>query len=95
MYSFTTDGLGVATANMSAAQNALSLINVVPNPYYAYSGYETDRLDTKVRITNLPPKCTISIFTISLPPAAFAHGYTESAGNIKQPCEEEYTMGAA
>jgi hypothetical protein len=65
MFSFTTSGLQVVTNNNSAAQNALSLINVVPNPYYAYSGYESTALDTRVRITNLPPVCTISIFTLS------------------------------
>jgi len=57
--------LGVDTNNPQAAKNALQLIRVVPNPYYAYSGYETDRLDTRVRITNLPPVCTISIFTVN------------------------------
>lgn len=65
MYSFTTNGLAVSTNNNTAAKNALSLINIVPNPYYAYSGYETNALDTRVRITNLPPVCTISIFTLS------------------------------
>jgi hypothetical protein len=65
MYSFTTAGLQVATNDNAAAKNALSLINVVPNPYYAYSGYESTALDTRVRITNLPPVCTISIFTLS------------------------------
>lgn len=65
MYSFTTNGSQVSTNNSSAAQNALSLINIVPNPYYAYSGYESNALDTRVRITNLPPVCTISIFTLS------------------------------
>lgn len=65
MYSFTTNGLQVTTNNNSAAKNALSLINIVPNPYYAYSGYESNALDTRVRITNLPPVCTISIFTLS------------------------------
>jgi hypothetical protein len=65
MYSFNTNGLAVTTNSESAAQSALSLINIVPNPYYAYSGYETTALDTRVRITNLPPVCTISIFTLS------------------------------
>jgi hypothetical protein len=40
-------------------------MNVVPNPYYAYSSYEQNGLDNVVKITNLPSKCTISIFTIS------------------------------
>jgi len=52
----------------SAAKNALNLIRVVPNPYYAYSSYERtreDQLDNRVRITNLPGKCTISIYTLN------------------------------
>ncbi|HTB05844.1 MAG TPA: T9SS C-terminal target domain-containing protein, partial [Bacteroidia bacterium] len=65
MYSFNTSGLAVETDNATAASNALRLINVVPNPYYAYSPYESDRLDTRVRITNLPPVCTISIFALN------------------------------
>jgi hypothetical protein len=64
-YSFNTNGLGVVINDASAASSALSLINIVPNPYYAYSGYESTALDTRVRITNLPPVCTISIFTLS------------------------------
>jgi len=36
----------------------------VPNPYYATSGYEESQLDNKVKITNLPTKCTVSIFTV-------------------------------
>jgi hypothetical protein len=35
----------------------------VPNPYYAFSAYESDRLDTRIKITNLPEICNISIFT--------------------------------
>jgi len=65
MYSFSTNGLAVDTSNTGAAKNALSLINIVPNPYYAYSSYENNRLDTRVRITNLPTVCTISIFTLN------------------------------
>jgi len=65
MYSFTTNGLQATTNSNATAKNALSLINIVPNPYYAYSGYESGALDTRVRITNLPPVCTISIFTLS------------------------------
>ena len=37
-----------------------------PNPYYAYSkDYETDRLDTRIRITNLPERATLKIFTVN------------------------------
>jgi len=47
------------------AKNALDLIKVVPNPYYGNSTYENKRLDTRVRITNLPNKCTIKIFSLN------------------------------
>lgn len=65
MYSFSLNALAADTSNTAAAKSALDLINVVPNPYYGYSSYESDRLSTKVRITNLPHVCTISIFTLS------------------------------
>lgn len=42
---------------------ALDLIKIVPNPYYAYSLYEPDRNDFRVRITNLPAQATVQIFT--------------------------------
>ncbi|HXC04022.1 MAG TPA: T9SS C-terminal target domain-containing protein, partial [Bacteroidia bacterium] len=65
VYKFSTDGLKTVNNDLTTAKNALSLINVVPNPYYAYSSYETGQLDNRVKITNLPGKCTVSIFTIS------------------------------
>ena len=41
------------------------MINVVPNPYYSYSNYETaSQLETKVRFTNVPANSTISIYTV-------------------------------
>jgi flagellar hook assembly protein FlgD len=51
--------------NNETAKSALDLINVVPNPYYAYSGYEKNQLDNRVKITNLPTECTIKIYTTS------------------------------
>ena len=43
----------------------LNLINVVPNPYYSYSAYETaSQLETKVRFVNVPAGTTISIYTL-------------------------------
>jgi flagellar hook assembly protein FlgD len=42
----------------------LSLINVVPNPYYAYSQYEKNRLDNRIKIVNLPDECTIRIYNV-------------------------------
>jgi hypothetical protein len=42
----------------------LERIKVTPNPYYAYSGYEGTRLDSRVRIVNLPEVATIQIYSI-------------------------------
>ena len=64
MYTFNTSGLTWHKDEEDIAVEALDLINVVPNPYYAYSNYETDNLDSRVKITNLPEKCTISIFNL-------------------------------
>ncbi|NOQ71578.1 MAG: T9SS C-terminal target domain-containing protein [Crocinitomix sp.] len=39
-------------------------INVVPNPYYAYSSYETGKRDNRVKFTNLPERCEVTIFNM-------------------------------
>jgi hypothetical protein len=43
---------------------ALSNVNVVPNPYYAYSAYETSQFSNVIKITNLPAKATVTIYSI-------------------------------
>jgi len=67
-YSFSTSDLAPKkfgeSGNNIAAQELLDRIYVVPNPYYAYSGYEANRLDTRVRIINLPTKATIRIYSL-------------------------------
>jgi hypothetical protein len=45
-------------------ENPLDRVNVVPNPYYAYSSYETSQFGKQVKITNLPGKCTVTIYSI-------------------------------
>lgn len=40
-------------------------INVVPNPYWAYSQYETSYDTPQVKFTNIPGKATIRIFTLA------------------------------
>ncbi|MCR4659467.1 MAG: hypothetical protein K5650_04135 [Bacteroidales bacterium] len=82
MYQFEMTGSDITLTQRAAAQDAeqayrdslLALINVVPNPYYSYSTYETSsQLETKVRIVNLPTGfneqgrpagCEISIYTV-------------------------------
>ncbi len=65
MYKFSTDGIATHTQQNDLAVSALDLINVVPNPYYAYSAYETNAVDNRIKITNLPEQCTISIYNLS------------------------------
>ncbi|HRW20907.1 MAG TPA: hypothetical protein P5509_02945, partial [Bacteroidales bacterium] len=64
MYSFSTYDVKTIKDDLDQAESALDLINVVPNPYYGHSWYETNQLDNYVRITNLPRKCTISIYNV-------------------------------
>lgn len=63
-YEFTLDGQSTAVNNTTAATSALDLINVVPNPYYAYSEYESTSSDNIIKITNLPGKCNVSIWSL-------------------------------
>ena len=65
MYSWSTDDIGTKKSVRERLVDALDMINVVPNPYYAYSEYEGTRLDTRVKITNLPERCTISIYSVN------------------------------
>lgn len=65
LYSFDT-GAGATETNVTeVGKSELDLIGVVPNPYYAFSGYETGRLDNRVKFINLPRSCTINIYTVS------------------------------
>ncbi|MCB0542553.1 MAG: hypothetical protein H6575_18985 [Lewinellaceae bacterium] len=46
------------------AENALDSIKVVPNPYYGFSQYETSQFTNTIKITNLPGKCTVTIYSL-------------------------------
>lgn len=63
MYSWNMDDLKTETESRESLARVLDLIKVVPNPYYAYSEYENNRLDTRVKFTNLPDVCTIKIYS--------------------------------
>lgn len=65
LYEFDMTGMEAEIGSSLAADSALALLNVVPNPYFAYSEYETGKLDRRIKITNLPEECTISIYSVS------------------------------
>ncbi len=65
MYNFSMKNLSPTLNDVEIAKSALDEIRVVPNPYYAYSGYENNATDSRVKISNLPAKCVISIYTVN------------------------------
>jgi hypothetical protein len=65
MYQYSTDGFETEYNNPEKFATDLDEIRVVPNPYYAYSTYENNPLDTRVKITNLPEQCTVTIYNIA------------------------------
>ncbi len=40
-------------------------VRAVPNPYYLYSSYDNSTNSRQIRFSNLPERCTISIYTIT------------------------------
>jgi hypothetical protein len=65
LYRFSTKGLAPVTNDNASATSALDMINIVPNPYYAFSTYETSKLDNRVKITNLPEECVVTIYDMN------------------------------
>lgn len=65
MYGFSTRAYVTVVDDTPTLSNALDLINVVPNPYYAYSAYEADKLDKRIKFTNLPERCNLKIYNTS------------------------------
>jgi hypothetical protein len=63
-YTFSTHGVATKVGNTETLSEVLDEINVVPNPYYAYSQYETSKLDNRIKITNLPEVCTVTIYNL-------------------------------
>lgn len=58
---------GVTASEFTEAgelDSILSLVKVVPNPYYGFSDYEVDKFSNTIRITNLPAKATVTIYTL-------------------------------
>jgi hypothetical protein len=62
MYSWDMTSVRTVTNDRAALVDVLKMINVVPNPYNAFSEYESSKLDNRVKIINLPEQCLIRIF---------------------------------
>jgi len=65
LYTFSTRDIAATTNSNEELTSFLDNINVVPNPYYAYSNYEANKVDNRIKIINLPENCTVSIYSIN------------------------------
>ena len=64
-YKFTLAGKqAAALTTQTQIDSSLNAIGVVPNPYYGFSAYERDEFTTTIKMTNLPLKCKVSIYTL-------------------------------
>jgi len=64
LYEFEIKNKEAVDLEQEEYAGALSNVLVVPNPYYAFSQYETGKLDKAVKITNLPDRADITIFSL-------------------------------
>ncbi len=88
MYSFSTGTLATTKNDQETSKSELDLINVVPNPYYAYDDYERNQLDNRVKITNLPLKCTVTIFSLN---GTLIRQFKVDKSGIAQPRTKTYS----
>ncbi|HEX5626201.1 MAG TPA: hypothetical protein VFX48_09300, partial [Saprospiraceae bacterium] len=64
-YSFSITGKeAILAAEKGELEDALDNVNVVPNPYYGFSNYETGQFSNVVKITNLPASATVTIYSM-------------------------------
>ncbi len=64
VYEFEISGKQTTDVEVEKANDALSMVNVVPNPYYGFSTYESSQTNKTVKITNLPDEATVTIFSL-------------------------------
>lgn len=64
-YRFTFEGMQAADLDEIGLANALQAINVIPNPYYGFSEYEDNQFENIVKISNLPARCTVTIYSLA------------------------------
>lgn len=63
-YRFKIEGKAPTEQSPAEVSEALRQINVVPNPYYGFSSYEVSQFTTTVKITNLPARCVVTIYSL-------------------------------
>jgi hypothetical protein len=64
VYEFEFKGKQAQALVQEDYKGALENVNVVPNPYYAYSAYETSQFTNTIKVTNLPARAIVTIYGI-------------------------------
>jgi len=64
VYRFKIEGREAKPLESAQVESALDSIKMVPNPYYGYSQYESSQFSNIVKITNLPSKCRVTIYSL-------------------------------
>jgi len=64
LYEFEIKGQALTDLTEEEAVNALDNIKAVPNPYYGFSTYESTQFNTTIKLTNVPPRSEITIYSI-------------------------------
>lgn len=64
VYEFGFSGVEPRAYEGEELESALADVAIVPNPYYAYSAYETDQFETTIKVTNLPARATVTIYSL-------------------------------
>ena len=75
LYEFEIDGRASEALADEDFDSALANINVVPNPYYAFSVYERSQFDKIIKITNVPDRAEVSIFSLD---GKFIRGFSRA-----------------
>ncbi len=64
VYRFRVEGKQASDLDVAGQNAALDAIRAVPNPYYAFSDYEVSQFSNTIKITNLPARATVTIYTL-------------------------------
>ena len=64
VYEFAFENIEAKDIEPNTYSDALDNVQVVPNPYYAYSAYEQDQFENIVKVTNLPARAIVTIYTL-------------------------------
>ena len=64
VYEFEFSGKAAEELKQEEYAGALANVKVVPNPYYAYSAYETSQFTNTIKVTNLPERAIVTIYSI-------------------------------